>query len=293
MVLIVIVLGGPASPNLSRKVAELLNANYSMIDWKIFPDGESYIKCPIDVKDEEVIVIQTTFPYQDKRLIELFLILDLIRDLNAKEVTVVIPYLAYMRQDKRFLNGEALSIKTIAKIIESLGVDRVVSIDIHSPLILDYFNIEFQNLSAMPSIGDYIKRLNLREPFILAPDKKASKLAKNVAEIVNAPYGYLEKKRDLITGKVETKFKRLNVEGKNVIIVDDIISTGGTIVNAARIVKSLNPIDIRAACTHALLVGNAFNRLKEANVIEVIGTDTIESEFSKVTVAQVIADALR
>ncbi len=288
-----IVLAGPASPSLSREVAVLLDVECVEIEWKIFPDGESYIRCPIEVEGESVTLIQTMFPNQDKRLIELFLMLDLLQDLKAGEVTLVIPYLAYMRQDKRFMDGEAISIKTISKVIEGLNVDKVILIDVHSPLVLRYFKTEVSHISAMPLIGRYLKKLDLKDPFILAPDRKAFALAKIVADALNAPCNYLEKKRDLITGTVKTEFKQLDVADRDVVIIDDIISTGGTVANAAKIVRHLGARSILAACTHALMIANAFEKLRNSGVSEVIGTNTIENQFSKVSVAPAIVKVIK
>jgi len=287
-----IVVAGPASPKLGKRVAELLECELAPLEWKRFPDGESYIRIPGDLKGESVVVVQSTSPPQDKRLMELFFILDLINELGAKEVTVVIPYLAYMRQDKRFREGEVVSIKVVSRLIESFNVDRVILVDVHSRMVLDSFNVDVAEVSAMPLIGSYFSSIDLVNPFVLAPDKKALILAERVAEKIGCKYDFLEKRRDRITGEIKTYFKEINVKGRDVVIVDDIISTGGTIANAAEMARSLGARRIYAACTHALLVKNALMRLSSAGVFEIIGTDTIESNVSKVSVAPAIVSVL-
>lgn len=287
-----IVVAGPASPKLGRRIASSLKCGLAPLEWKRFPDGESYIRIPFEMKGESVIVVQSTSLPQDKRLMELFFILDLIGELGAREVTVVIPYLAYMRQDKRFRDGEVVSVRVVSKLIESFNVDKVVLVDVHSKLVLDYFNVDVVEVSAMPLIGSYLSSLNLSNPFVLAPDRKALNLAKMVADGIGCDYDFLEKRRDKITGEVKTYFKEMDVRDRDVVIVDDIISTGGTIANAAEIARNLGARRIYAACTHALLVGDALMRLSSAGVFEIIGTDTIESNISKVSVAPAIASIL-
>lgn len=287
-----IVVAGPASPKLGRRIANLLKCDLASLEWKRFPDGESYIRLPVDLKGESVVVVQSTSPPQDKRLMELFFMLDLINELGAREVTVVIPYLAYMRQDKRFRDGEVISVRVVSKLIESFNVDRIVLVDVHSRLVLDYFNVDVVEVSAMPLIGSYFSNIDLSNPFVLAPDRKALNLAEKVAEKIDCEFDFLEKRRDRVTGEVKTYFKKMNVDGRDVIIVDDIISTGGTIANAAEMVKGLGARRIYAACTHALLVKDALMKLSSAGIFEIIGTDTIESNVSKVSVAPAIVSVL-
>lgn len=287
-----IVVAGPASPKLGRRIANLLKCDLASLEWKRFPDGESYIRLPVDLKGESVVVVQSTSPPQDKRLMELFFILDLVNELGASEVTVVIPYLAYMRQDKRFRDGEVISVRVVSKLIENFNVDRIVLVDVHSRLVLDYFNVDVVEVSAMPLIGSYFSSIDLSNPFVLAPDRKALNLAEKVAEKIDCEFDFLEKRRDRVTGEVKTYFKKMNVDGRDVIIVDDIISTGGTIANAAEMVKGLGARRIYAACTHALLVKDALMKLSSAGIFEIIGTDTIESNVSKVSVAPAIVSVL-
>ncbi|HDJ89525.1 MAG TPA: ribose-phosphate pyrophosphokinase, partial [Thermoprotei archaeon] len=132
-----IIIGGPASNNIEKEITQLTGIKSIKIDYKIFPDGESYIRFPLKIKDDTVILVQSLFPPQDKHLTELFLMIDTAYDLGAKEVAVVVPYMAYSRQDKRFLEGEAISIKTILKIIEKLGAKYFVTVDIHKEESLD------------------------------------------------------------------------------------------------------------------------------------------------------------
>jgi ribose-phosphate pyrophosphokinase len=287
------VLVGSSSKELGVKVAQELNLKPILIESKIFPDGESYIRIPEEKIDEELILIQSTHPPQNKHLIELFLMLDVAKDLGAEKITAVIPYLAYARQDKRFRSGEAISIKVLARLIKEAGADKFVTFNIHKEKILEFFNIKSINLSGGSAIGGYFLQNGVSNPYVVAPDEGAYYLALEVSKALNCECTYFEKKRDRVTGVVKTEFKKLNVKDKTAIIVDDIISTGSTIANVAEILKTQGAEKIYAACIHPILIGDAQNKMKAAGVDEVLGTDCIPSEVSKITVSKILAEALK
>ena len=286
-----IIVPGPASQILGFKIGRLLKANVVPVDFKRFPDGEAYIRIDGDIKNKHIVVVQTTFP-TDPHLIELFLLLDTVKDLGAAKISAVVPYLAYARQDKRFRPGEAISIKTIIRLIENIGVDELYTINIHEEAVLSDFTFPIVNLSAIKDIGMYLKNYNLKEPYVVSPDQGAESLAKQMAEVLNSDVGCCFKKRDLITGEIETEVVELAVNGRDTVIVDDIISTGGTIVNAAKMLKAQGARRIFVGATHALLIQNARTRILQAQVEEIIGTDTVPNEVSKISVAPLIANAL-
>ena len=286
-----IIIPGPASQILGFKIAKLLNAKVVPLDFKRFPDGEAYIRIDGDIQDEHVAVVQSTFP-TDPHLIVLFLLLDAIKDLNASKITAIVPYLAYARQDKRFRPGEAISIKTIIRLIENIGVDELYTVNIHEEAVLSEFKMPIANLSAMNAIGDYLRNYDLKDPYIVSPDQGAEFLAKEVAETLHADVGSCFKKRDHITGEIKTEPVKLDVKGRDTVIVDDIISTGGTIVNAAKMLKAQGARRVFVGATHALLIQNARTRIMQAQVEEIIGTDTVLNEVSKISVAPLIANTL-
>jgi ribose-phosphate pyrophosphokinase len=285
---------GPSSPLLVQRLADVCGYGVAKVDYKVFPDGESYIRVEDDLKGEVAIVVQSCPPPQDKRAIELLQLIDASLRAGASKVIAIVPYLAYSRQDKVFLPHEALSSKIIARAIEAMGANSLITVNIHSELVLSYFErIKALNVDAFPEIACYLASLDLRNPLVLSPDKKRYPDAQRVARVLNGEAAFLEKRRDLKTGEVTTEEKALAIEGRDVVIVDDIISTGGTIVNAARIISKDNPKRIIAACVHGLYVANALDKLVTAGVREVISTDTIESQTSKVTVAKTIASAVK
>lgn len=289
-----LIIPGPSSPLLAQRLADVCGYEVAVVNYRVFPDGESYIRVKNDLKGEVAIVVQSCPPPQDKRIIELLQLIDASLRARASKVIAVVPYLAYSRQDKVFLPYEALSSKVIAKAVEAVGAASLITVNVHSELVLGYFEkIRVLGVDAFPEIADYLTSLGLRDPLVLSPDKKRYRDAQKVAELINGEAAYLEKKRNLETGEVTTEEKALAIESRDVVIVDDIISTGGTIANAAKIISKNNPRRIIAACVHGLYAANALEKLAAAGVKRVISTDTIESQTSKVTVAKAIASAIK
>jgi len=283
----------PEFEMLSVKLAEKLRAKRMAIESKIFPDGESYLRFEGDLNGEDLVIVQSCFPQQDKRLIELLLTLDVAKELGARRTLALVPYLAYARQDKRFRAGEVISNVTVGKLIESVGTDLLVTVDVHNEQSLRSFKTKTINVSAIPLLAEYLKNLKLSRPYILAPDKGAAAHARLVASILETDHTFFEKQRDRITGQVVTTDRELKLEGRDAVILDDMISTGSTIANVARIIKRKHPRRIIAACSHALLIGDAEQRIRKEGVMEIIGTDTVPSSFSRVSVAPAVAESLR
>ncbi len=287
-----IVVQGPASQDLGRKVAEILRARIVSAVFKTFPDGESYLRLDGDVKGEDVAIVQTTGPPQDRHMMQLFLMADAAKDLGAKSVSAVVPYLAYARQDKRFLPNEAISIETLIKLIEASGTDRLLTVNIHKESVLKKFHISAENLSAITLLAEHFKKKGLAGAFSLAPDKGALGLAKEADQVLDGGCGWLWKERDRLTGEIRVEEKSFDIEGRAVIVFDDIISTGGTIAAAVKMLKSQGVMRVFAACTHPLLIGQARMKIMQCGAEEIIGTDCVPSRVSLVSVAPLIAGAL-
>ena len=284
---------GTSSKKLGSRLATELGVQAIPVESKIFPDGESYIRIPEGVEKKEIAVVQSTYQPQDKHLIELFLIIDALDALKAKTVTVIVPYLAYARQDKRFKPGEAISSQTIIRIIEHMRTHHFFTCNIHKEEILSQFTIPAFNISTMPAIADYIQSLDFKNPLILSPDRGGAHLAEEVATKTHTDFAVFEKHRDRKTGEVRTEFKKLEVHNREVVIVDDIISTGSTIANVAEIVKKQGAKYVITTCAHPILASGALERMKMAGIDMVLGTDCVESPISKITVAPLLAQALR
>ena len=291
-----IVIGGPTCESLASKVAKELGVDVGALEVRRFPDGEKYLRVLSDVKGQNVAVIQSIHHTPDELLFEYLLLADALKDLGAKRVTAFIPYFAYARQDERFKPGEALSFRTVSKLIESVGTDEIFTIDMHQHRVLktsEVFKISSHNLSAMPLLADYVKKLGkLEGPLVIGPDAEAEQWAKIAADRLHTYYDVFEKKR-FGDANVQVRPRKANANGRDVLIVDDIISTGGTIVEAAKILLSQGARRIQVACTHPILASGALEKIRAAGVSDVIGTDTVPGPISFVSVAPVIAENVR
>jgi ribose-phosphate pyrophosphokinase len=201
--------------------------------------------------------------------------------------------LAYARQDKIFLQGETISIETVAHMLSVAGVDELITVNVHSANALTKFPFPAKSLSAIPLLAEHFTRRGFTKAFALAPDKGAMHIAEQAKSVLGGECGHLEKQRDRYTGQVNVAKKTFNVKGETVIIFDDIISTGGTIVGAAKILKELGAARVFAACVHPLLIGDAEKRILEAGVEEIVGTDSVTSHVSKVSLAPLISKELK
>jgi ribose-phosphate pyrophosphokinase len=277
-------IAGSASKSLTEKISRSDNISIVQTQIKRFPDGELYIRILENIKNEEITIIQTTYP--DENIIELFLLLDAVKRAGAKNITVVIPYFGYARQDKQFNVGEPISAAALARLISTL-TDEVVTIDPHKEHILDFFTIPSKSVSAVTPISSYLsdKKIDM----VLAPDHGALARAKQAADQLNCEVDYLEKTR-LDGSTITITPKNLDAKGKTVAIIDDIISTGGTMAEAIKQLHSQDVKKIYVACTHGLFAGSAIKKLQEAGCEEIIATDTIETQFSTVSVASALEE---
>lgn len=288
-----IVILGPASPELGRKIADLLKVRVISVGFKRFPDGESYIRLDGNIEDQAAVIVQTTSPPQDTHLVQLFLMADAARDLGAKEVVAIVPYFAYARQDKRFLSGEAFSVKTIMALLETCGVNRIITVNSHNPKVLRAFRIPVEDLSAIGLLAEYFKNKGFEKAFSLSLGKKALNMVTQAENVLRGGYDYIATQRDKITGKVEIERKSLSVKDRDVIIFDDIISSGGTMAKAVKMVKDQGARSVYAACVHALLAENVEEKILNCGADGIVATDCIPSPMSVVSVAPLIAQVLR
>jgi ribose-phosphate pyrophosphokinase len=288
----VIVIPGPASQDLGRKVAGLLKLRIVPVIFKRFPDGESYIRLDGEVRGQEVVIVQTTEPPQDVHLMQLFVMIDAAKDLGAEKVLAVVPYLAYARQDKRFLPGEAISIETINKLLKVSGVDRLLTINIHEEKVMKRFTFQAKSHSAITLLAEHFKKKGLEGAFSFAPDDGSAELAKEAERVLHGGFGWRHKERDLYTGEIRFEKEVFPVKGKNVVVFDDIISTGGTTANAVKMLKEQGARRVYAACAHPLLIGEAQKKIMQNGAEEIVGTDCVSSPASVVSVAPLIAEAL-
>ena len=288
------IIPGPASKELAEKIGKLSNEEVVPMLFKTFPDGESYIRYDVQsLRDEDVAIVQTTSPPQDQRLVQLLLMADNAKHMGARNITAVVPYFAYSRQDKRFLPGEAFSAKTIVKLLENCGVNKIMTVNAHNPALLKTFKIPVEDLSAFHLLAEYFKSSGIAEnPLSLSLGKKAESVAAEANAVLKGGFNYISTKRDVRTGNVTLEQKPLPVKDRDVIVFDDIISSGGTMAKAVKMIKDLGARKIYSACVHPLLMGNSRKKILENGAEEIIGTDSVPSSVSKVSIAPLISKAL-
>jgi ribose-phosphate pyrophosphokinase len=280
------IISGPTTQSLASRVAKELNLKPSLCEFKQFPDGELYTRILENEKNlDSVAIIQSTIT--DSDLISLLQLIDACE--SASDVTVIIPYMGYARQDKKFKQGEPISARAIARTID---VDSVFTVNIHEKNILNFFNAKSFDLDASNLLGNYISTLNLINGLILAPDKGALGIAQSVALDIEMDVDYLDKVRHS-GDSISINPKEMEVEGRDVVIMDDMISTGGTMAESIKLLKKQGANNVYLACIHPVLTQNAVLKLEFAGVEKIIATDTIEKIQSCVSVSPLIADAIK
>ncbi|MEM3410271.1 MAG: ribose-phosphate diphosphokinase [Nitrososphaerota archaeon] len=282
---------GPSSLEIAYKISNILKAGLIEVEQKFFPDSESYIRIKKSVKNEDVVIIQGMHPPQDTHIIQTFLLIDTLLDLGASSVELVSPYLAYTRQDKRFLDGEAVSFKTLLKILHKLGLKKTYTVNIHCPWIIQESPTPIIDLRGEKPLAAHIKEHRFSKPVVISVGKKGLDMAKMVAEQLGVEYASAQSERDRVTGQVKVELDGL--PGIEAIVVDDIISTGGTMVELIKLLKRRGFKKIYATCIHALLVGNAVERIFNAGADRIIASDTVPNRFAEYTVAGIISEELK
>ena len=285
------VIGGNASKDLAKRIARRLKAPYVETQTKIFPDGESKITLGHISKNSIILVVQSTYPPVDTNLLQALSIISQARKISSRIYTII-PYMGYARQDKQFLSGEVVTMSVVAKMLQVAGAKKVFVVDIHSKTALNHFKIPSENISAIPELAKYFKKLKLKNSLVVSPDAGGSLRAKKFANLLNTGFITLKKSRNRNTGKVRVMSSKVDVHGKNLILVDDIISTGSSIIKATQFLKKQKCKRIFVACTHGLFVGDAERKIKKAGVSQIISTNTIPRSTSKVDISAVIAEAI-
>jgi ribose-phosphate pyrophosphokinase len=283
-----VIIGGPSSQLLAGRVAAILGDQLALCEYKTFPDGESYSQV-ITEPGDDVAIIQSTLT--DRDIVYILQLLDICRD---KKVSLIIPYFGYARQDKIFKPGEPMTARAIATALNPfLGEEgKVYTVNIHASSVLSHFNCRAENLDATPLLADSVRSLGLDNPVVISPDKGAVAMAKTAALCLGAECDYLEKTR-LSGTEVSIAPKEIDVNERDVVIFDDMIATGGTMATAISLLRKQGAQKVFLAAVHPVLTGNAILKLYRSGVEAVIATDTIDRGVGTVSVAPLIAEALK
>jgi ribose-phosphate pyrophosphokinase len=292
------VVAGPTSSDLAIKIAKNLKdiADLAPLDVDIFADGESKIKINKDIRKKDCVIVQSTYPPTDRHLIQTLMMIKKCTADGALDICAIIPYLAYARQDKVFLEGEIVSIELVAKLLEAVGTTQLVTVDVHSKRALSYFTIDIQNVSSVPLLANYaVNNIKLTRPIVVSPDKGGAKRAVEFARILKTDMIALNKFRDKNTGEVTIDEKlNFDISNRDIILVDDMISTGGSIIRACEALKKNRCNKIYAMCAHALLIEDTLQKIKATGVVEdIITTNSIPNECTKVDLSPILSYAIR
>jgi len=294
------VFGGSANPELVKKICKYLHTSVGKMELKKFPDGETWVKIADNVRGDDCFIVQPTCMPTNENLMELFLMIDAFKRSSARRITVVIPYYAYARQDRKDQPRVAISAKLVANLLTSAGASRIIAMDLHAAQVQGFFDIPVDHLIAEPVLAREFAKKKIPNLVVAASDMGGSKMARSFAERLGTSIAIVDKRRHH-SMKVEALSLIGNVTGKNVLIPDDMISTGGTMVEAAKFLQKHGAKDVYACCTHPVFSGSALEKIKNSVIKEVMVTDTIPlSEEAKkvkkikiITVSGVLAEAIK
>ncbi len=293
------IFSGTSNPQLAAKIAAQLGVSLGRVEITRFIDNECRVFVEEDVVGEDVFVVQSLSEVADQNLVELCLLGSALKDLKAKKVTAVIPWMGYSKQDKAFRKGEAISAQLVAKFIEAAGFDAVITIELHSENVVPYFHIPVTELSTHMALAHVLPPSDIDGAIVASPDKGGMSRSERFAKSVGVPVIHLSKSRDLSSGLVEVTGMDGSVDGKSVIIFDDIINTGSTALKTSEFLKKNGAMNVYFLATHGVFAGDAAISFAKSDIRRVIVTDTIFIPLSKtfsslsiVSVAPLLAGAI-
>ena len=294
-------LSGRAHPQLAQKISDYLDIALGEAKLTVFPDGELLVKFEADVRGRDVFIIQPTCSPVNRSLMELLIFIDCARRASAKRITAVIPYFGYARQDRKDEGRVPITAKLVANLIATAGADRVLTLDLHAAQIQGFFDIPVDNLHAEPVFSKHFSRLNLKNLVVVSPDTGNAKRARAYANRLGGDLAIIDKQRtsgsDIQVGRIIG-----DVKGRTVLMMDDMITTAGTITGAAKLCKDEGAEQIFIGATHGVLCGPAAQRLRAAPIDQMVVTDTVpvpQEKFDAIgslkvlSVAELMAEAIK
>lgn len=291
---------GSSNPGLAEKIADYLNIDLGKCVLEQFSDGEIHFYIDENVRGEDVFVVQTGSRETNFHLMELFIMMDALKRASAERITAVIPYYCYARQDWKDRPRVPLSARLTADLLETAGAARVLTMDLHSPQIQGFFSVPVDNLMAGVVLGEHIKQMNLKNLTVFSPDAGGVGRARWFAKRLHAKLGIIDKRRP--KPNVSEVLNVIGeVEGQDVVLMDDMVDTGGTLVKGAEVLKNEGANSVYAACTHPVLSGNAIERINDSCLEKLIVTDTIPlnekndmtDKICVLSVAELFGEAIR
>ncbi|MEJ5330924.1 MAG: ribose-phosphate pyrophosphokinase [Desulfobaccales bacterium] len=265
---------GNANPELARKICEELGINLGQALVSTFSDGEIRVEIGENVRGRDVFLIQPTSPPVNQHLMELLIMIDAVKRASARRITAVIPYFGYARQDRKVAPRVPISAKLVADLLTTAGADRILTMDLHVGQIQGFFDIPVDNLYGSPVMIPYIHENFKNDLVIVSPDAGGVARARAYAKRLGASLGLIDKRRDA-PGKATAMHLIGDVLGKDVVIMDDIVDTGGTLTEAAKVILGHGALSVNACCTHAVLSGPAVSRISDSQLKHLVVTDTI------------------
>jgi ribose-phosphate pyrophosphokinase len=296
------VFSGRANIPLAEKIAQCLGDSLGKITLANFPDGEISVRIEEDVRGRDVFVVQPTCPPVNESIMELLIMLDSFRRASAARITIVLPYYGYARQDRKDVGRVPISAKLVANLLTVAGANRVLALDLHAAQIQGFFDIPLDHLHAAPVLNDYIRSLGIQgsELVLMSPDEGSIKRALMHQKKLGGTLAIVDKRRASATETKQANLIGGAIEGKVVVLFDDMITTAGSVVGAANVAKKNGARDVYACATHAVLVGNAIEALRNSPLKQLIVTDSIPIPPQKalpnikvLSVAPLLADAIK
>lgn len=292
---------GRANPALSKEIAAILGVELGKITVEPFPNSETRVQIEESIRGTDIYIVQPTSEPANENLMELLITIDAMKRASARQITAIIPYFGYARQDHKTTGREPISAKLVANLLTTAGASRVMAIDLHVPQIQGFFDIPMDHLTALTTLADYFRGKDIQNGVIVAPDVGRAKLAEKYAKILRLPLAIMHKRRNGADGQ-DVEFVELvgDVKGKTPIIIDDEIATGGSIYQQAQALAEAGAEPAYVSIAHAVLVGPALERLEHPSIREVVTTDTIpvpagkqlDGKIKVLSIAPLLAEAI-
>jgi ribose-phosphate pyrophosphokinase len=292
------VFSGTANEPLARSICKSINMELGKCSIQPFPDGETFIKIEENVRGEDVFVVQPTSPPTNHNLMELFIMIDALRRASASRITAVLPYYGYARQDRKDQPRVPITAKLIANLLVAAGVNRILTVDLHAQQIQGFFDIPVDHLYAAPVMYEYLKKKKLPDLVVVSPDVGGLKMAHAYSQVLESGLAIVAKRRKNAT-EVESMAVIGEIKGKNILLVDDLTETAGTLTAAAALLKKKGARQMLACVSHAILNDMGIERLRKSVIDELITTDTVQRpaidgvKITTLSVAGLLGEAIK